>query len=654
MKFRIEEIRYENIREFGNLHLDFTREGSNETHNISLVQMPNGTGKTTTMGLIRHLLLGTELEEEQVRDYAPGPEHSPEYNPSEGEFSMAFATDSMRFRLHMELDYEMGSVRYRHSYPKREGGGTEAGHFLPIEIEDAITEDFVDLFVFNGELTDDFIETGEDKAENALKIVSRLDRIEVQRDRIERIVEKRQDSKGAKTEQGLKQVQTRLNSRRDRLRDLENQRDELKQEIKEHNTTIEELKQEREEIIGQDREALERYKQLEEDIQRLRTDLQSSAGNVLDDMRRPSKLSAKFNQDFAELLEHMTILRLPKATSEEFFNELSEGDTCICGRELDEEHREEIRKNADEYLSDEDIGVLNTLKEQLRNTAEVEDFETRFEELSATREELKRSEMEQDQLDLDDPELETRKQEITEQIESEKSSRDEKQDMVELLTTDDKGQRERFGLDWKENIPEAKREVNKYEEKVQEASDTVKFSKQSEKLEEIFDEFIDRSLYELKSRQIEQTNDRLKQILGLSEVQIESIDDSIKLRGKSGSSEGQSLSVAYAYLSTLFEDSQVDMPFVIDSPAVSLDHKVRREVARIVSGLFDQLVAFVISTEKEGFVQNLEPREFDGTPDIQYYTVHKTGTPGKVRKHTDRDFFMEFTSEEEERQAEAE
>jgi len=110
-------------------------------------------------------------------------------------------------------------------------------------------------------------------------------------------------------------------------------------------------------------------------------------------------------------------------------------------------------KNADEYLSDEDIGVLNTLKEQLRNTAEVEDFETRFEELSATREELKRSEMEQDQLDLDDPELETRKQEITEQIESEKSSRDEKQDMVELLTTDDKGQRERFGLDWKENHP---------------------------------------------------------------------------------------------------------------------------------------------------------------------------------------------------------
>jgi DNA sulfur modification protein DndD len=648
MKLRIEEIRYENIREFGDLRLEFTQEENNETHHISLVQMPNGTGKTTTMELIRHLLLGTKLEEEQVRNYAPDPEYAPEYNPSQGEFVMTFATDSIRFRIHMELDYDMGSVQYRHSYPQREGGGTDSGHFLPLDLEDALTQDFVNLFVFNGELTDDFIETGHDTAENALKIVSRLDRIERQRERTDRIVEKRQENSGAKTSQGLKQVRTRLNSRDDKLQTLKNRRDELEEEIKGHNSTIEELKTEREEIIAEDKEALEQYKELEQNVQRLQTKLKSDASDLLDDMRRPSELSTAFNEDFSELLEHMTILKLPKSTSEEFFNELAEGKTCICGRDLDEEHREKIRKNAEEYLSDEDIGVLNTLKEQLRNTAEVEDFESRFESLSDTRQQLKQHEMEQDQLDLDDPELEERKQELTEQIESGRNERDEKQNKVDLLTTDDKGQRERFDLDWKTNIPEAKREVNKYEKKVQRASDTVKFSNQANKLEEIFDEFIDRSLSELKEYQIQETNERLRQILGLSEVQIESIDDSIKLRGKSGSSEGQSLSVAYAYLSTLFEDSQVDMPFVIDSPAVSLDHKVRREVATIISGLFDQLVTFIISTEKEGFVQNLEPQQHKGTADIQYYTVHKTETAGEVRKHTDRDFFMKFTSEEEE------
>lgn len=642
MKLRIEEIRYKNIREFGELRLDFMRYESNEPHHISLVQMPNGTGKTTTMELIRHIILGTDLEEDEVMDYEPT------YKASEGEFVVGFATPSQRFRVNMELDYEMGTVSYRHSYPQEEGGGSDAGHYLPLSLEETLTEAFVDLFVFNGELTDQFIETGRDEAETALKIVSRLDRIEAQRTRIERIVEEKQKTSGAKTSQGLKQAQTKLQKRKEKLNKIRRRRDDLQNGIEDHTTEIKRLEEEREAVIAEDKEALKKYKELEETIKALETELHGEASDLLDNMRRPSKLSESFNDDFSELLEHMTILKLPKSTSEEFFNELAEGETCICGRGLDKEHRNAIRQNAENYLSDEDIGVLNTLKEQLRNTAEVEDFDARFERLTTTRDKLKHNQMKQDQLNLDDPELEQKKQRLTEKIEAEKNARDDKEWKVELLTTDDKGKREQYNLNWKKNLPEAKREVRKYEKKVERASDTVEFSRQAEKLEEIFEEFIERSLEELKDLQIEETNKRLSKILGRSEVQIESIDDSIKLRDKSGSSEGQSLSVAYAYLSTLFEGSEVDMPFVVDSPAVSLDHKVRREVAEIISGLFDQLITFIISTEKEGFIDNLDPRQHDGEEDIQYFTIYKTDTPGEVRKHTDKDYFMEFTSEEEE------
>jgi hypothetical protein len=604
--------------------------------------MPNGTGKTTTMGLIRHLIMGTDLEESEVRDYAP------QYDAESGRFSMGFATDSRRFRIHMDLDYDLGTVRYRHSYPQREGGGANNGHYLPLELAETLTESFVDLFVFNGELTDSFIETDEDKAEEALKIVNRLDRIESQKESIERVVEKQQEDKGAKTEQGLNRNRTELEERRQRLEDLENQRDLLKQEISEHDQEIERLKDEREQIIAEDKEALQLYRELDEDIQQLRTELHTEAANTLTEMRSPANLSESFRDDFEELLEHMTILQLPKATSEEFFSELASSETCICGRELSEEHRQAIRENAQGYLSDEDIGVLNTLKERLRNVEHGVDFDDRFKKLSQTRSALKRKEMQQDGLNLDDPELEQKKQELTERIENHKSDREEKKDILEMRTTDDKGMRDRFDLTWEDNIPEAKREVERYRRKVQEATGTVEFSKKAEKLDQIFDDSIDRSLRDLKQQQISRTNERLLQILGLSEVQIESIDDSIKLEGKSGASEGQTLSVAYAYLSTLFEGSAVDMPFVIDSPAVSLDHKVRREVASIVSDLFDQLIAFVISTEKEGFVGNIHPKAVDGNPDIRFYTIHKTDTPGVVESHTDKEYFMKFTSEEEE------
>ena len=639
MNLRIEEIRYENIRDIGSLHLEFTKPGTSEPRHISLVQMPNGTGKTTTMGLIRHLILASELDDETVMGYEP------ETGASEGKFTIGFAAGDERFRVHMDLDYDLGTVTYRHSYPQREGGGMNSGHFLPLELENILTEEFVDLFVFNGELTDDFIETGEDKAENALKIVTRLDRIEAQRAAIERVVQEQQEDEGAKTEQGLKQVKSRLKNREERLARLKQIRDRLKEEISDHKTTIDSLNEERKKIISRDQEALKKYKKYQDEIKELETTLQTDSRRLLDDMRVPSKLSSSFHDDFTMLLEHMRVLRLPKSTSKEFFSELAEQDRCVCGRDLDEKHRDEIRENAEKFLSDEDVGVLNALKERLGSISEPVALDEELDKLRETREELKKYEMQRNQLGLSDDDLEKEKQDLTRQIESEKTERDNKEQKVELLTTDDKGLRQKHNLDWEKNIPAAKREVTKYKKKVQAATDTVTFSAQAEKLDKIFDEFVNQAVAEVKRNQISKTNQRLNQILKRSSVQIDSIDDSINLKNKSGSSEGQSLAVAYAYLSTLFEGSAVDMPFVIDSPAVSLDHKVRSEVAPIISQLFDQVIAFIISTEKEGFVENLEPATDN---DINYYTVYKTDSPGELRMYDDKDFFMEFTSEEEE------
>ncbi|MDZ7731416.1 MAG: hypothetical protein U5K37_11680 [Natrialbaceae archaeon] len=118
-------------------------------------------------------------------------------------------------------------------------------------------------------------------------------------------------------------------------------------------------------------------------------------------------------------------------------------------------------------------------------------------------------------------------------------------------------------------------------------------------MENIFDNFIDKCLKSLKDKQIEETNEKLERILGLSKVQVEDIDNSIKIEDRDDISEGQALSIAYAYLSTLFEDSPLDVPFVIDSPAVSIDYEKRAEVAPIISDLFEQLIIFVISLRDE-------------------------------------------------------
>lgn len=639
MNLRIEEIRYENIRNFGNLTLDFTKPGTTEPYDVSLVQMPNGTGKTTTMGLIRHLILGTQLDGDAVSEYEP------DTGASEGEFAITFAAGDDRFRVHMQLDYIMETLTYRHSYPQREGGGMSSGHYLPLALQSILTEEFTDLFVFDGELPDKFIETGEDEAEQALKIVNRLDRVDAQRESIETIVDEFQQEKGAKTKQGLKQFKTKADKRSKKLRELRTTREELENAVQNHEDEINSLTEEREEIISNDKEALEEYKELESEIKGLQSALQTESNAIIEDMRLPSKLSGDFYTDFEELLTHMKILRLPKSTSKEFFVELADEPTCVCGRDLDENHRKEIRQNAERFLSDEDVGVLNSIKQRLGNVSEPASLESRLDDLSETRDDLKEYEMRQAQLNLSDENLESKKQDLTRQIEKQKTQKERKERKIELLSTDDKGLRQKHDLDWQNNIPAAKREASKYEEKVEEATNTVEFSTQAKKLESIFGEFVDRTIQSVKQSQIRKTNQRLDRILKRSSVQIHSIDDSIKIRNKSGISEGQSLAVAYAYLSTLFENSAVDMPFVIDSPAVSLDHKVRAEVAPIITTLFDQVLAFIISTEKPGFVENLQP---DTEAGINYYTVYQTGTPSGLATNTERDFFLEFTSEEEE------
>lgn len=639
MNLRIEEIRYENIRNFGNLILDFTKPGTTEPYDVSLVQMPNGTGKTTTMGLIRHLILGTQLDGDAVSEYEP------DTGASEGEFAITFAAGDDRFRVHMQLDYIMETLTYRHSYPQREGGGMSSGHYLPLALQSILTEEFTDLFVFDGELPDKFIETGEDEAEQALKIVNRLDRVDAQRESIETIVDEFQREKGAKTKQGLKQFKTKADKRSKKLRELRTTREKLETAVQVHEDEINSLTEEREEIISNDKEALEEYKELESEIKGLQSALQTESNAIIEDMRLPSKLSGDFYTDFEELLTHMKILRLPKSTSKEFFVELADEPTCVCGRDLDENHRKEIRQNAERFLSDEDVGVLNSIKQRLGNVSEPASLESRLDDLSETRDDLKEYEMRQAQLNLSDENLESKKQDLTRQIEKQKTQKERKERKIELLSTDDKGLRQKHDLDWQNNIPAAKREASKYEEKVEEATNTVEFSTQAKKLESIFGEFVDRTIQSVKQSQIRKTNERLDRILKRSSVQIHSIDDSIKIRNKSGISEGQSLAVAYAYLSTLFENSAVDMPFVIDSPAVSLDHKVRAEVAPIITTLFDQVLAFIISTEKPGFVENLQP---DTEAGINYYTVYQTGTPSGLATNTERDFFMEFTSEEEE------
>ena len=72
MKMSILGIEYKNIRKISELKLSFVDASGNPIKN-NFVMMANGTGKTTTMGLIKGLLDGTATnwDVNVVKQYAP-------------------------------------------------------------------------------------------------------------------------------------------------------------------------------------------------------------------------------------------------------------------------------------------------------------------------------------------------------------------------------------------------------------------------------------------------------------------------------------------------------------------------------------------------------------------------------------------------------
>lgn len=128
-----------------------------------------------------------------------------------------------------------------------------------------------------------------------------------------------------------------------------------------------------------------------------------------------------------------------------------------------------------------------------------------------------------------------------------------KDDSDEQLTTDN-------------NLHKAEQEYQYYEQQIAKATRTNAALRKKIIVEELVRAIRNRATSDLKAEIVRKTNEKLKRVITDDFIEIESIDRYIKLDKRDGASEGQTLSIAYCFLGTLFEDSELEFPFVIDSP----------------------------------------------------------------------------------------
>jgi DNA sulfur modification protein DndD len=637
-----------------------------DLYSISLIQMPNGTGKTTTLSLLRAALSGAAAngawDRARIRELRKKGD-----NASDGLFELRLTLNAKRITIRMEFDFEAGSVEYKTTW----GSGQEEGFNPPFELRRFMNEDFVNFYVFDGELAENLLSKSHTDAEQAVENLFQVHLLGRMADKIGAYWDEQTRTLTAKDETGYTRRKNRLEAWRKRLGDLLAEKTILERRLSETNGQLTRQKERYRREIAKEEDRAKKIAEAEEVVNRFRSEAREQALSLLDGMRDPQSLAPAFATAMFDLKAGLDRVKLPESAAREFFEELAAESECVCGREIDDDIRSVIRNRAQQYLGSDDVSLLNAMKSAISDavgqsrTQASEALSGTVNDLTGVVGKLQSAQNELDELkhaaELADPDVMKAKDEIDRlgrEYEDFKSKllryegRDEKVRLDKINTVDP----ERVFA-----IATIEAGISVFEDQVAEVTNTRTLRQKRDILIAII-----RSSHEKARRAIteeirDEANRRIEELMPYNNIRIEKIDRCLVLRGQSGGSVGETLSVGYAFLSTLFDRAdQHRLPFVVDSPANPIDFDVRTNIGELVPKLTGQFIAFMISSEREKFLTSLKK---SCSNNIQYITLFRKGprhlesralaspscisTPDGFRV-TDEQFFNEFQLDAEE------
>ncbi len=634
MKMSILEIEYKNIRKISNLKLSFISPAGTVIGN-NFIMMANGTGKTTTMSLIKGVFDGTSnnWDSSTVKTYAPTTVSS-----NNGEFSIKVKFDEKIYQYFIVLDYAAGTARIETAaMPK----GRENGRILPESIKTIFTEEFVKRFVFDGEQAEKSMDSKFDEAEQTIKYLYRLDKLDDILSANQKILSEIQNTEGG-GRNGSESALSNLRTRRDKIEHIIKV---LEFKASDYKKRIEKYEAEKADKISQRNEIDKKYKDLNEEKNNINTEIENNkkdiSAQIAEIMRltkSPYLISESLCNRMRELGLSMTKLKLPKNTSKDFFTELAHSEKCVCDRCIGEKEKEAILRNAERYLGSNQQSVLNTIKSSISSCEYDSSLSYAFEKLSELQEQstilnnrFKDNEEKLIKAGGDKAaDLQSEIDKLIGEIAACKKSLnviEAKNDPYETLTEDN-------------NLPLAKEALEELEKKIASATNTNRALRRKEIVEELVNQIKQETTKSLKAEIVRKTNEKLKSVITDDKIEIESIDKYIKLKDRAGASEGQTLGIAYCFLGTLFEDAELQFPFIIDSPTGKMDFAKRQAVADIIPNVFNQMIAFVQSAEVERFADR-----FYSNPDSQYITIIASPDDEAVEVNYGKEYFDSYQRE---------
>jgi septal ring factor EnvC (AmiA/AmiB activator) len=599
--------------------------------------MPNGTGKTTTIDLLRATLSGSATNGSWDRDMVRGLQKR-EGRPSHGSFEVRLQLNEQLVTIILNLDFKNG----RASYKTTHGKGQSDGFHPPRDFQRFLTETFVKFFVFDGELAKDLLDPQQVRAETVVENLFQINSLPAIKRKVSEYWDRHASKVKATEEKGLSQRRNRLSKLRERRAFLVSQRKQLKDE---RDKLAAELS-DRVDLYDRATKKGEAHGQRVAKLESLCTQLSQKAGaeatDLLDAMRSPQALSPFFAQKLYDLKTGLDRVKLPESAAREFFEELADEPECICGRPIDDEVRSVIQQRAHQYLGSDDVSLLNSMKSSIHEavgesrTAPEEELLESIAALEVSVGKERDAQNELDQLRLEVEQADPAVKEAKEQIEGLRariSVIDKELERFNSKSEDEKDERT-FGI----KVIEGR--ISEAEQRLAEITETRDLREKRDILTGIIESAYSKARNGILAEVRDDANQRIHELLPNNDITIAEINRCLKLKDQEAGSMGETLSVAYAFLATLFDRSEHQLPFVVDSPAGAIDLDVRRRIGELVPTLTSQFITFIISTERPGFVPSLKKTSSD---EIQFLTIFRKGP--RTKKYEDEARQLDGTME---------
>lgn len=577
---------------------DFNVELNEKGNNSStFFQMPNGTGKTTTLRLLKRSLYNHEFKASEIDQYKA--KKTNEFK-KEGYFEAKFSVDSKIFYTKIKFNFEEKTAEYSCSLSSE--GGYKAGFKLPKEIENIVDKELIDLLLVDLEIdVKPMFRENQTRAKEAIKKFCKINLLESLINDFQSYKDKKRKEsvKSGNTQNQINTYEALLNKVLNKITSVEKKAEDYKKFLNETEEEYENGKKILNEILQKDSEINKRRVELEKKRDEIKFNYDTILSKNLESIKNIGTYENILKTELTELVRNLDEMGLPEEEVRLFFDKILKKENCICGEHLTNEKKEIIKQTMNNFISHKEAGIISKIKDAVRiNTYELDKvdllqnslkIQNLKQELDATKENI----------DL------INKRALKENIElSDKISKLEKERTLKKKFLD-----EDLNQEWKakhneentESLISLKEQKKIIEKNLAILSGTKEIEEKVIYLNNIIEEAIIESEKEISKELTLECNKKIEKMLIKNPIYISSIDKHIVLDGQNEGSTGQEARIGIIFLITILERSSIQFPLIVDTPVKGMDNAAKRRTAQFISDLKSQFLCFVIDADKPNF-----------------------------------------------------